>query len=149
MRTAVFPGSFDPFTNGHFEIVNRGLRIFDKIIIAIGENNSKQPCFDLDVRMQQINSAFGLNERVIIKKFSGLTVDFCKAEKAGFILRGVRNGIDCEYEKSISAMNARMAPDIETVILFSSADTAMISSTILREIYKNKGDISPFIPYTL
>ena len=146
MTTAVFPGSFDPFTRGHESVVLRACNLFDKIIIGVGTNTTKKYYFDLEKRKEMIDMVFKDNDKVTVQEFDGLTVDFCKRVNARFILRGLRDGKDFFYENSIAVMNQNMAPEIETVFLLTSAQTAGISSTILREILRNNGDVSPFIP---
>lgn len=145
-RIAVFPGSFDPVTKGHEEIVRRSLPLFDIIIVAIGRNTSKSSMFTLEQRKQWLMDTFEDEPRVQVIELEGLTVDFCREHHAQFILRGVRNGGDFEYERSIAQMNKAMHPAIETVLLFSDPSMAAINSTIVREIIKNKGDVSQFLP---
>jgi pantetheine-phosphate adenylyltransferase len=145
-KIAVFPGSFDPITIGHEEIVRRALPLFDEIIVAIGQNTSKASLFSLEKRMEWIESTFSDAAQVRVLAYEGLTIDFCRAHSANFILRGVRNGGDYEYERSIAHMNKALSPDIETVLLFSDLNAAAIHSTIIREIIKNKGDVSQFLP---
>ncbi len=145
-RIAVFPGSFDPVTKGHEEIVRRSLPLFDTIIVAIGRNTSKSSMFPLEQRKQWLMDTFQDEPRVQVIELEGLTVDFCREHDAQFILRGVRNGGDFEYERSIAQMNKAMYPAMETVLLFSDPSMAAINSTIVREIIKNKGDVSQFLP---
>jgi pantetheine-phosphate adenylyltransferase len=145
-RIAVFPGSFDPVTKGHEEIVRRSLSLFDSIIVAIGRNTSKSSLFTLEQRKQWLIDTFHDEPRVQVSELEGLTVDFCRLHRANFILRGVRNGGDFEYERAIAQMNKAMYPSIETVLLFSDPAMAAINSTIVREIIKNKGDVSQFLP---
>ncbi|MFT4659809.1 MAG: pantetheine-phosphate adenylyltransferase [Patiriisocius sp.] len=146
MKTAVFPGSFDPFTKGHEDVVRRGLEIFDHIIIAIGVNTSKKHFFSLEDRIAMINDIFKDEDRISVESFSKLTVDYCKEKSAPFILRGLRDSADFNYERNISQVNQAMWPDVETIFLITTPKYAAISSTILREILRNKGDISKFIP---
>lgn len=148
MKKAVFPGSFDPFTIGHEEIVLRALTLFDQILIAIGENTTKKPHFPILDRLSWIERTFD-GKPVTVRKFSGLTVDLCKEENIDFIVRGIRSSKDFEYEKSIAEMNKKLHPGIETVFLFSSPLTSFISSTLLREIHGSGGNIQPFIPFKL
>jgi pantetheine-phosphate adenylyltransferase len=145
-RIAVFPGSFDPVTKGHEEIVRRSLPLFDTIIVAIGRNTSKSSMFTLEQRKQWLLDTFHDEPRIRVIELEGLTVDFCREHQAQFILRGVRNGGDFEYERSIAQMNKAMYPAIETVLLFSDPSMAAINSTIVREIIKNKADVSQFLP---
>lgn len=146
-RIAVFPGSFDPFTKGHEAIVRKALCLFDEIIIAIGINSTKNYQFTLEKRTKHIASLFSSNEAVRIVSYQQLTVDLCKAEGASFIVRGLRDSKDFEYEKSIAHMNQALA-GIETVFLLTNQEFGAISSSIIREIYKNNGDISKFVTNT-
>ena len=145
-RIAVFPGSFDPVTTGHQEIISRGLMVFDEIIVAIGINSSKKYYYTIDQRMEWIGKVFANENRITIDKYEGLTIDFCRANDAQFILRGLRASADFEFEKNIAQMNASMAPNIETVFLVSSPELSSVSSTIVRDIIRNGGDASNFIP---
>lgn len=145
MKLAVFPGSFDPITKGHEDIVRRALPIFDKIVIAIGVNSKKESLFSLEQRTQWIKSVFKNDNKIEIKSFEGLTVHFCQSLNAKYILRGLRNSSDFDYEKTISQLNNALG-GIETVFLISSPEYSHISSTIVREIILGKGDASSFIP---
>jgi len=142
----VFPGSFDPVTKGHEEIVRRASSMFDEIIVAIGNNTSKAAMFSAEQRAKWVESAFIDLANVRIESYEGLTVDFCKRHQANFILRGVRSVIDFEYERAIADMNKSLSNEIETVVLFSDPQWSSLSSTIIREIIKNKGDVSQFLP---
>ncbi|HMR18090.1 MAG TPA: pantetheine-phosphate adenylyltransferase [Sphingobacterium sp.] len=146
MKVAVFPGSFDPFTLAHQDIVDRGLGLFDKVIIAIGINMTKKGLMDYDNRKAAISAIYRDNPQVEVLTFTGLTVDFCKAQEAKFILRGVRNAIDLEYENAIAQNNLLLAPEIETYFLLSRSGKAHISSTIVRDILTNKGRIDHLVP---
>jgi pantetheine-phosphate adenylyltransferase len=146
MNTAVFPGSFDPFTRGHESVVRRGCALFDKLIIGVGTNTTKKYMFDINERTAMIERVFADEDRVEVLSFSGLTVDFCREQQAAYILRGLRDGKDFFYENSIAVMNTSLSPGLETVFLLTAAEYAGISSTILREILRNNGDISPFVP---
>lgn len=146
MKTAVFPGSFDPFTKGHEDVVRKALPLFDKIIVAIGVNSTKHYLFDLEQRIQWIEQTFEGNARIVVKSFEGLTVDLCKKEGAQFILRGLRNPADFQYESNIAHMNRAISSDIETMFLLCDPSLVAINSSIVREIYKNGGDISQFVP---
>jgi pantetheine-phosphate adenylyltransferase len=145
-KVAVFPGSFDPVTKGHEEIVRRASSMFDEIIVAIGNNTSKAAMFSAEQRAKWLESAFVDLANVRMESYDGLTVDFCKKHQANFILRGVRSVIDFEYERAIADMNKSLSNEIETVVLFSDPKWSSISSTIIREIIKNKGDVSQFLP---
>ncbi len=143
-KIAVFPGSFDPFTKGHEDIVNRFLPLFDEVIIAIGVNQQKKYMFSLESRKKHIETLFGNVDSVRVDTFNQLTVDYCKANKAQYLIRGIRNAVDSDYEQAIAQMNAKLA-DVETVFLMCNPEFAPISSSIVREIKKNNGDISKFV----
>lgn len=145
-RKAVFPGSFDPITTGHIDLVKRALPLFDEIIIAIGINSQKQTLFELDARRQWIEKAFEGEPRVTVDVFQGLTVHFCKKVNARFIIRGLRNASDFDYEKTISQLNHIVGDQVETVFFISRPEFSHISSTIVREIIKGGGDARPFLP---
>ena len=145
MKRAVFPGSFDPFTLGHKDIVERGVTIFDEIIIGIGQNANKNYMFSLDQRKMFIEQCFQNNLKVKVKDYKGLTIDFCKSIEANYLLRGVRNNGDFEFEKAIARTNRELS-EIETVFLLTSVQTSFISSSIVREIILNKGDYKRFVP---
>lgn len=146
MSIAVFPGSFDPFTKGHEAVVRRGALIFDQLIIAVGTNTSKQHYFSQEQRLKMIESVFADEPKVSVRAFSGLTVDFCREVGAHHILRGLRDEKDFGYEKNIAVMNRDLDKGIDTVFLVTDPAYSSISSSILREIAKNKGDIRPFLP---
>ncbi len=146
MKTAVFPGSFDPFTLGHESIVRKALPLFDRIIVAIGANTSKNSTFELEKRTQWIKETFADNSKVKVTSFKGLTVEFCREQNAQFILRGLRNPNDYQYESSIAQMNQALNSDVTSVFLICDPEYAAISSSIVREIYKNEGDITQFLP---
>ena len=145
MKRAVFPGSFDPFTLGHQDIVERGVTIFDEIIIGIGHNADKNYMFSLDQRKMFIEQCFENNPKVKVMDYNGLTIDFCKSIEANYLLRGVRNNGDFEFEKAIARTNRELS-EIETVFLLTSVQTSFISSSIVREIIRNKGDYERFVP---
>lgn len=149
MRKAVFPGSFDPITKGHENIVRRGAELFDEIIVAIGSNSSKNSMFSLEQRRQWLEEVFKDLDNVKVDDYDGMTIDYCKKVQAEYLLRGVRNGGDFEYERTIAQMTKYMAPQIETVILFTDPEFAAINSTVVREILRNHGDVSQFIPATI
>jgi len=146
MRKAVFPGTFDPFTIGHQAIVERSLHLFDEIIVAIGVNSSKSAMFSLDQRTNWIEKVFEGKDKVKIKHFEGLTVDYCQKIGANYILRGLRSSADFNYERAIAQMNRAMKIDIETVFIMSLPEHSAISSTILRDIIKNNGNVDEFVP---
>ncbi len=143
-RIGVFPGSFDPFTNGHEDIVRRFLPLFDQVIIAIGVNSKKQYMYQTESRIAHIQSLFSKDENVLVESFVGLTVDYCKSKGARYLLRGIRNTNDFEFEKAIAHMNGDIA-DVESVFLITAKELSAISSSIIREIKKNDGDISQFV----
>lgn len=148
-KIAVFPGSFDPFTVGHEEIVKRGLKIFDKIIIAVGINPGKKEFLDVESRIQLIRKAFSDTDRVAVAPYAGLTVDFCREMDALIIIRGLRTAADFEYERAIGQANRAMDNRIETVFILTSTEHTFISSTIVRNIYMNGGNVTRFLPEKL
>jgi pantetheine-phosphate adenylyltransferase len=145
MKRALFPGSFDPITLGHMDIIERGLDLFDEIIIAIGVNSEKKNMWTLEERIRFIEENFKGNSKIKVKSYTGLTVDFCQAEKANFILRGLRNSLDFSYEKSIAQTNA-MLSGVESIFIISAPEASHISSTIVRDIARNGGDFSKLVP---
>jgi pantetheine-phosphate adenylyltransferase len=145
-RIAVFPGSFDPITKGHESVILRSLGLFDTIIVAVGKNSEKKYMFPLEQRIQWIKDVFTNNPQIIIDSYEGLTTEFCKKNNANFILRGLRTSADFEFERSISQMNKKMFPEVETVFLIALPEYNALSSSIIRDIYRNHGDITPFIP---
>jgi len=145
-KTAIFPGSFAPFTVGHQSIVDRALPLFDKIIIAIGINGEKNQYFSIEERMNWIESVYKNNPKIEVKRYEGLTVDFCKKENANYILRGLRDSHDFKFEKNIAQMNKELNATIETIFIITSPEISHISSSIIRDIIKNGGDVSKFIP---
>lgn len=148
-KTAVFPGSFDPFTVGHEEIVRRGLKIFDRIIIAVGVNPGKREFISTDDRIRLIRKAFDDTDRVTVEPYDGLTVEFCQRVRSQIIIRGLRTAADFEYERAIGQANRAMDADIETVFILTSTANTFVSSTIVRNIYENGGDVTPFLPERL
>lgn len=145
MRRALFPGSFDPITLGHYDIIKRGIHLFDEIVVAIGINAEKKYMFSLEQRTQFIKDAFKNEPKVKVVTYKGMTVDFCKEINAGFILRGLRNPADFEFEKAIAHTNRRLSK-IETVFLLTAADTSYISSSIVRDVIRNNGNYSILVP---
>lgn len=145
MKKAVFPGSFDPITIGHVDLIYRGLEIFDEIIIAIGVNADKKQLFSLGDKIQQIKNSFINEPRIKVTSYKGLTIDFCKSVNSKYILRGLRNSSDFNYEQSIAQTNSSLSK-IESVFLISSPQLAHISSTIVRDIIKNEGDYKSLVP---
>ena len=145
MKKAIFPGSFDPFTIGHYSVVKRGLELFDHITIGVGSNCSKKSFFTLEKRLDIIRQAFHDEPRVSVKAYDSLTIDFAKEEEADFILRGVRSANDFEYEKSIADINKRLS-SIETVLLFTEPQYSAVSSTIVRDLLNYGKDVAAFLP---
>lgn len=148
MNKAIFPGSFDPITLGHLDIVNRGVTLFDEVIIAIGENSSKEYMFSLEERKKFIENAFKDNPKVKVVSYQGLTTEFCKKIDVNFILRGLRNPADFEFEKAIAHTNRHLSK-VETVFLLTSTQTSFISSSIVREIIRLEGDYKKLVPDTV
>lgn len=148
-KIAVFPGSFDPFTVGHESIVKRALALFDRVIIAVGENAEKKNLFSIEMRLKMIAKVFEGESRVEITRFSGLTVEFCRRHNARYIVRGLRTAVDFEYERAMGHMNWKMAPEIDTVFLLTSTDHTPVNSTIVRDIIKHGGDASMFVPASI
>ena len=145
MKRAIFPGTFDPFTIGHLDILEKSIKIFDEVIIAIGKNHDKKTMFTVDKRKEFIELATSKYQNIKVMTYDGLTVDFCKKTNSNFIVRGIRNVGDFEFEKAIARTN-RVLSEIETVFLLTSAKTSYVSSSIVRDIIKNNGDCSKLIP---
>ncbi|MEK9603178.1 MAG: pantetheine-phosphate adenylyltransferase [Flavobacteriaceae bacterium] len=145
MKSAVFPGSFDPITLGHLDIIERSIPLFDEIIIAVGTNSNKKYMFELEKRMAFIEETFSEHKNVKVTQYEGLTIEYCKKIKANFIIRGLRNPADFEFEKAIAHTN-RLLSGIETVFLLTAAKTSFISSSIVREIVSNNGDYTQLVP---
>jgi len=145
MRRAIFPGSFDPITLGHVDIINRALPLFDEIIIAIGINSDKSYMFSLEDRIRFIQENYANEPKIKVETYTGLTIDFCNKVNVDFILRGLRNPADFEFEKAIAQTNRKLS-NIETVFLLTSATTSFISSSIVRDIIRNGGDATGFVP---
>lgn len=149
-KIALFPGSFDPFTKGHEDIVKRGLRLFDEIIVAIGYNTQKSNrYFPIEQMVRLIEQTFENHPNIRVATYSELTAEFARKHQAKFLLRGIRNTTDYEYENSISQINRKLYHDLESVFLITSPQFAWISSSIIREVHKYGGDVSDFLPYRL
>ncbi|MEL4308106.1 pantetheine-phosphate adenylyltransferase [Joostella sp. CR20] len=148
MRKAIFPGSFDPITLGHYDIISRGITLFDELVIAIGINADKKYMFSLEERKHFIEQAFKDQPKVSVMTYEGLTVDFCKKIDAQFILRGLRNPADFEFEKAIAHTNRKLS-EIETVFLLTSSGKSYISSSIVRDVIRNNGDYTGLVPETV
>ena len=148
MKKAIFPGSFDPITLGHYDIIERGVTLFDELIIAIGINADKNHMFSLEERKQFITESFGNNPKIKIVTYEGLTVHFCQENNIDFILRGLRNPADFEFEKSIAHTNRDLS-SIETVFLLTAASTSYISSSIVRDVIRNHGHYTKLVPKTV
>jgi pantetheine-phosphate adenylyltransferase len=145
-KVAVFPGSFDPFTIGHEAIVRRALSLFDEIIIAVGANALKKNFYRLETREEMISKVFKNDPRVKVDHYEGLTVDYCKRNGAGYLLRGLRTSADFEFERAIAQVNKVMAPGVESVFLLTVPEHSHINSSIVRDIITNGGDASRFVP---
>ena len=149
MKRAVFPGSFDPITLGHEDIVIRGTELFDEIIVAIGVNSAKNSMYSLEIRKQMLEDTFKYLPKVKIETFEGLTVDYCEQVEANWLLRGVRNANDYSYESTIAQMNKLQNNGLDTCILFTDPEFAPVSSTVIRDILQNGGDVSEFVPQAI
>lgn len=145
MRRAIFPGSFDPITLGHFDIIKRGVTLFDEVVVAIGVNADKKYMFSLEERKRFIEESFKNEPKVTVITYEGLTIDLCKQMKAKFILRGLRNPADFEFEKAIAHTNRKLSK-IETVFLLTAAQTSYISSSIVRDVIRNNGEYEMLVP---
>lgn len=148
MKCAVFPGSFDPITLGHLDILERSIPLFDEIIIGVGSNSEKKYMFPLSKRMAFIEETFSEYKSISVVKYQGLTIEFCKKVQANFIIRGLRNPADFEFEKAIAHTNRKLS-GIETIFLLTSAKTSFISSSIVREVISNRGDYTQLVPPTV
>ena len=145
MKKAIFPGSFDPITNGHFDIIKRGISLFDEVIVAIGINADKKYMFSLEERKRFIEETFQNEPKISVITYEGLTIDLCHKINANFILRGLRNPADFEFEKAIAHTNRRLSK-IETVFLLTAAKTSYISSSIVRDVIRNHGEYELLVP---
>lgn len=148
-KVALFPGSFDPFTMGHYDIVIRGLKLFDRIIISIGYNSMKQRYFPVELMAERIGKAFEKYDAIEVITYQELTATIAKKYGAKYLLRGLRNTTDFEYENSIAQVNNHLNNELETVFLITSPEYASISSSIMREVHRYKGNINEFLPYEL
>jgi len=146
MKIALFPGSFDPVTKAHVDIIKRSVGLFDKLYIGIGDNSSKKGLLSVAAREQMLRAVFGEDSRIHIIAYEGLTVDFARSIGAGYMIRGIRTVSDFEYEKAIAQMNHSLAPEIESIFIVSKPGYSSISSTIVREILRHNGDVSQFMP---
>lgn len=147
MRIAVFPGSFDPITKGHEDIVRRALPLFDRIIVAVGTNSAKKYYFEEKQRLEFIKATFSDSDKVEIEIFKNLTADFCDEKGAGFILRGLRNSTDFDYESTVAMLNKDIGKGLESVFLITNAEYSYYSSTIVREILRGGKDVSKYLPW--
>ena len=145
-RICLFPGTFDPITRGHVDIIDRAVSLFDKLVIGIGINSAKQPMFSLEQRSEWMRNIFKDEPRVEVTGYEGLTIDFCKKIHAQYILRGIRSIGDFEYEKAIADMNRMLSPDIETIFLTCAPEYSTISSTLVRDVIRNSGKVDMFVP---
>lgn len=149
-KIALFPGSFDPFTKGHEDIVLRGLQIFDEIVISIGYNSQKSMrYFSIEMMIDKISKTFAAYPNIKVLTYSELTAEFARKQKAKFLLRGLRNTTDFEYENSISQVNKNLVEDLESVFLITTPELAWISSSVIRDVHRYGGDVNKFLPYKL
>lgn len=148
-KIAIFPGSFDPFTVGHESIVRRSVSLFDTIIVAVGVHSGKQPLMSVASRVAMINEVFRNDDKVSCASFEGLTVDFCRKVNANYMLRGIRTAADFEYERAIAQINKKMLPEVESVFLLTNPEHTPVNSTIIRDIIRNGGDASQFLPASI
>ncbi|MDB5136803.1 MAG: coaD [Mucilaginibacter sp.] len=146
MKIALFPGSFDPVTKAHVDIIKRSIGLFDKLYIGIGDNSSKKGLLSFETREQMLRAVFENEPKIHVVAYEGLTVEFCRSIGAGYMIRGIRTVSDFEYEKAIAQMNHSLAPDIESIFIVSKPGYSSISSTIVRDIMRHNGDVSQFIP---
>lgn len=146
MKIALFPGSFDPITIAHVDILKRALPLFDRIVVGIGLNSSKQNFLSSQKREEIVQTIFASYSNVEVQTYEGLTIDFCQKIGAKYMIRGIRSASDFEYERAIAQINQTMMPDVETILLLSKPEYSAISSTIVRDILRNKGNVAPFVP---
>lgn len=145
-KSSIFPGSFDPLTLGHCDIINRASKLFDLVYVAIGVNSLKPRLFPIDLSIKMISATFKDNPKVKVIYYDKLTIDICRELKVNYIVRGIRNVSDFEFERSLSEMNRTLSPDLETIFLDSRPAYITISSTIIRDLLQNKGNVKPFVP---
>lgn len=145
MKIAIFPGTFDPFTIGHYSVVKRALTFMDEVIVGIGVNEKKKTCFPVEKRVEMIRRLYADEPRIRVEAYSGLTVDFAREKGAGFIIRGIRTVHDFEYEETIADINRKLA-GVETILLFTEPELTSVSSTIVRELLHYQKDVSAFLP---
>lgn len=143
---AIYPGSFDPLTNGHMDIISRGLEIFDTVVVAVASNNEKNALFSIEERIDMINRLTAHNPRIQVESFTGLLVDYVVRKKARVILRGLRAVTDFEFEFQLAQMNRTVCPQVETLFMMTSPECAYLSSSVVKEVGRLKGDISKFVP---
>ena len=146
MRRAIYPGSFDPVTNGHLDVIERARKLFDEVVVAVAHNDEKQPLFSLEERLELLRETAGRIDNVRIAEFKGLLVDFAKAEKAGAVIRGLRAVSDFEFEFQMALMNRKLDPAVETIFLMPKEEYTYLSSRIVKEIARLGGDVSSFVP---
>ncbi len=146
MKIALFPGSFDPVTKAHVDILRRSVSLFDKVVIGIGLNSTKASFLSTETRKKMLEAVFADEPKVEVDTYEGLTVEFCKKINASYMIRGIRTVSDFEYEKAIAQMNHALEPSIESIFIVSKPGYSSISSTIVRDILRNKGDVRQFIP---
>lgn len=149
LKTAVFPGSFDPVTRGHENVIHRAIPLFDRIIVAIGENAEKRSMFPVERRIAWIKKTFANEPKILVERYSGLTVDFCRSINARYILRGIRTSADFEFERSIGQINKMLLPEIETLFFLSTPEFTALNSSIVRDIIRHGGNPYPFVPEVL
>lgn len=148
-KTAVFAGSFSPFTKGHEDIIAKALPLFDKIIIAIGHNYQKKDAFTVEQRIHWISNLYADEPRISVRAYTGLTTEFCRQEKARYLIRGVRNILDFSQEQEMADINQQLYPDLETMLFLASAQCRVISSSLVRELWSLGADYSPYLSYKL
>jgi len=146
MKIALFPGSFDPITKAHVDILKRSMSLFDKVYVGIGLNSNKKPLIEPNIRLKMLKAVFENEPNLEMVTYEGLTVDFCKTIGAAYMIRGIRTVSDFEYEKAIAQMNQTLVPEVESIFILSKPGYSSISSTIVRDILRYGGDVSQFVP---